>query len=64
MASKSSTPSKMNSQPAHGEQERQGSDERWKTRPSTETTHDEGDDAERARRVKREENDPGRPRGP
>jgi hypothetical protein len=57
MASKSSTPSKINSQPAHTTGDDRGQ-ERWKTRPSTEVTSDRGENAKRARERKHDENAP------
>lgn len=39
-------------------------DERWKTRPSTEVTSDRGDDARRARERRHAENDPRNVRPP
>ena len=55
MAHSSSDPSRMNQQSPH---EGRGDDESWKTRPSTETTSDEGTNARVARERKVAENAP------
>ncbi|MFL5304902.1 MAG: hypothetical protein ACJ8F1_06790 [Polyangia bacterium] len=55
MAHSSSDPSRMNQQRPH---EGRGDDEAWKTRPSTETTDDEGVNADVARDRKVAENTP------
>lgn len=57
MGRKSSDPSRMNQQSPH---EARGDDEAWKTRPSTETTNDEGVNARVQRARKIAENAPGR----
>ena len=57
MSSQSSKPSQINSQPAHtADNER--AQERWKTRPSTEVTSDQGENAKRAAERQQEENAP------
>jgi hypothetical protein len=61
MAHSSSDPSRMNQQRPH---EGRGDDESWKTRPSTETTHDEGTNARVARERKVAENAPGTGQSP
>jgi hypothetical protein len=55
MASTSSKPSRRNSQPAHPAGE---TDDKWKSRPSAETTSDRGENARRARARKVAENTP------
>ena len=50
----------MNRQPPHTP-EGEARDEKWKTRPSTETTSDEGENARIEREHRAEEN--GKPRG-
>jgi hypothetical protein len=62
MASKSSTPSRINSQPPHTP-EREQAQEKWKTSPSTETTADQGENARIERERKQEENAPRLPSG-
>lgn len=56
MGHNSSDDSRMNEQAPH---EGRGDDESWKTRPSTETTSDEGTNARVARERKVAENAPG-----
>jgi hypothetical protein len=55
MGHKSSDPRRMNSQSPHAGR---GDEEAWKTRPSTETTSDEGVNADVARERKVAENAP------
>ncbi len=55
MGHKSSDPRRMNSQSPHAGE---ADDESWKTRPSTETTSDEGVNARVARERKVAENAP------
>ena len=55
MGHKSSDPERMNSQSPHAGH---ADDESWKTRPSTETTHEEGENARVARERKVAENAP------
>jgi hypothetical protein len=62
MASKSSDPSRINSQPPHTREDTRR-EEKWKTSPSTETTSDGGENARRARERKVEENTPRSPAG-
>jgi hypothetical protein len=62
MASKSSKPPQINSQPAYTPDDDRAQ-ERWKTRPSTEVTSDEGENAERDRQRAEEENTPGAGKG-
>lgn len=61
MGHNSSDDSRMNKQRPH---EGRGDDESWKTRPSTETTGDEGTNARVARERKVAENVPGSGQGP
>ena len=57
MSSQSSKPSQINSQPAHTADEDRVQ-ERWKTRPSTEVTSDQGENAKKAAERQQEENAP------
>jgi hypothetical protein len=57
MASKSSTPSRINSQPPHTPESEHAQD-KWKTSPSTETTADQGENARIERERKQQENAP------
>lgn len=50
----------MKTQPPHTEKA-EGTGEKWKTRPSTETTSDEGENARLAREHRAEENAPAAP---
>ena len=57
MASNSSKPSDINSQPPHTPESEHAQD-KWKTSPSTETTADDGENARIERERKQQENAP------